>query len=287
MNLGDGGGDDWFVSEVSRRLGDGMNTSFWSDNWHPEGILHNLFPRLFVLSTQKNIKVGELWNRSAEGRNWEFTWRRSLFEWESVTLQNLLRLLEGVTIGVGSDEWRWHPGEEGVFTVKSCYTLIEGLWSLEEDLNGLEKVVFGYLWKSRAPSKVLAFIWATLLNRIPTRVNLAARGVLGEESSRSCVLCGVRDETEVHLFLHCEEVQRVWKRIMCWLHCNFIIPNNLLVQLECWSKEVSNKKLRQGFWLIWYASLWVIWIVRNDIIFNNGTFDVDEVVEKIKVISWS
>lgn len=133
-------------------------------------------------------------------------------------------MLEGVTIGVGTDEWRWRPGEDGVCTVNSCYKLLEGLWLVDGDLNGLEKVVFGYLWKSRATSKVLAFVWDTLLNRITTRVNLAARGVLVEDSSRSCVLCGVRDEMEVHLFLHCEEVQRVWKKLMSWLHCNFIIP---------------------------------------------------------------
>jgi len=72
---------------------------------------------------------------------------------------------------------------------------------------------------------------------------------------------------------------------MCLLHCYFIVPNNILVHLECWSKEVSSIKLRQSFWLIWYASLWVIWMVRNNIIFNNGTFEVDDVVEKIKVLS--
>lgn len=153
--------------------------------------------------------------------------------WKKDILHNLLGFLEGVTIGVGRDEWRWRPGEEGVFTVNSCYKLLYGLWLIDGDLNGLEKVVFGYLWKSRAPSKVLAFVWATLLNRIPTRVILDARGILGVESSRSCVLCGVMDETEVHLFLHCEEVQRVWKKLMCWLHCYFIVPNDLLVHLEC------------------------------------------------------
>lgn len=64
---------------------------------------------------------------------------------------------------------------------------------------------------------MLAFVWATFLNWIPKRVNLAAKGVLGVENSTSCVLCGFRDETEVQLFLHCEEVQKAWKKLMCWL----------------------------------------------------------------------
>lgn len=63
------GGDNWFVSEVTRKIGDGMDTSFWNDKWISEGVLSNLFPRLFAISTQKNIRVGEMWNRSEEGRN--------------------------------------------------------------------------------------------------------------------------------------------------------------------------------------------------------------------------
>lgn len=101
-------------------------------------------------------------------------------------------------------------------------------------------------------------------------MNLAVRGVLGVENSRSCILCGLRGETEVHLFLHCEEVQRVWKKLMCWLHYYFIVPNNLLVHLECWSKEVSSKKLRQCFWLTW----------------NVGDFEGEERVN-FEVISWT
>lgn len=75
------------------------------------------------------------------------------------------------------------------------------------------------------------------------------------DSSTSCVLCGMREESEVHLFLHCEEVQRVWRKLMCWLQFNYIIPNNLSVHFECWSKVVPSKKLRHGFWIIWHATL--------------------------------
>jgi len=66
-------------------------------------------------------------------------------------------------LSVGRDEWRWRPGEDGVLTVKSCYKLLIGLWLVEGDLSR-EEGVFDYLWKSRAPTKVLTFVWATLLN---------------------------------------------------------------------------------------------------------------------------
>lgn len=113
-------------------------------------------------------------------------------------------------------------------------------------MNRSEEVVFGYLWKSRAPLKVLAFVWTMLLNRVPTTENLAVRGVLEAESSLNFVFCGSREESVIHLFLHCVEVQRVWHLLMCWLDFHFIIPNNLFVHLECWSQEVSSKKVRHG-----------------------------------------
>ena len=59
--------------------------------------------------------------------------------------------------------WRWRPGEDCVFTVNSCYKLLEGLWLADGELNGIEKVVFGYLWKFQAPTKVLAFVGQLLL----------------------------------------------------------------------------------------------------------------------------
>jgi len=86
MKLEGGGGDGWLVTEVVHKVGDGMNTSFWKDRWHSEEVLCNLYPRLYALSTNKNVMVGELRITSGEGRDWEFTWRRTLFEWERVTL---------------------------------------------------------------------------------------------------------------------------------------------------------------------------------------------------------
>lgn len=44
----------------------------------------------------------------------------------------------------------------------------------------------------------------------------------------------------------------------------FYYSLNLFVHLECWSEEVKQRKIRKGMWLIWHASIRVIWRARND-----------------------
>jgi len=100
MNLEGSEGVNWFKSEVVRKIGNGMGAYFWKDRWLAGGVLRDLFPRLYAISTQKNIMVAELWIGGGMEWNWEFRWRRNLFVWESEILQNLTVLLEGVEVRV-------------------------------------------------------------------------------------------------------------------------------------------------------------------------------------------
>ncbi|GKF52230.1 hypothetical protein Tco_0148697, partial [Tanacetum coccineum] len=40
-------------------MGNGELTSFWEDKWHDSFVLKDLFPRLYVLETNKKMSVGE------------------------------------------------------------------------------------------------------------------------------------------------------------------------------------------------------------------------------------
>jgi hypothetical protein len=55
--------------------------------------------------------------------------------------------------------------------------------------------------------------------------------------------------------------------------------------LETWSGEARDKRIQNGHRLIWHATIWSIWKARNDKIFKNGTIQVEDIVEKIKVLS--
>ena len=95
--------------------------------------------------------------------------------------------------------------------MSSTYRVLEDLLSLNEGLNALEEEVFANLWKSPAPSKVVAFSWMAILDRIPTRSNLVVRSALPHGEPTTCVLCGMREETTSHLFLHCEVASLIWQ----------------------------------------------------------------------------
>lgn len=115
----------------------------------------------------------------------------------------------------------------------SSYNKLEGLTFRAVSWSEGEKGVFEKLWKSSAPSRVVAFAWRALLNWVPSKVNLALRNVLGPDDLKACVLCNNLEETSLHLFLHCEVASLVWINLMRWLDNFFIIPANLFIHWDC------------------------------------------------------
>lgn len=176
-----------------------------------------------------------------EGVDWRFTWRRNLFVWEEELLLSLKEDLEEMRWSQEIDVWRWKLEESGVFSVKSAYMRLEESVLREDLWDEEEKRVFEDMWKSSAPSKVVAFVWKALRNRIAAKDNLVLRNVLPPDASILCVLCNRDEESSSHLFLHCEVVRSVWLRLMGWMNCSFIIPPNLFVHWDCWCGEARNK----------------------------------------------
>lgn len=121
---------------------------------------------------------------------------------------------------------------------------------------------------------MVAFAWRALLNRLPTKVNVAWRNVISPDQSILCGLCDRREKSSLHLFLHCDLASSVWLLLMSWLDDFFLTPPNLFVHWECWGGWERNKIIKKGRWLIWLSTLWVLWKVRNDKIFNGRSYVV-------------
>lgn len=67
---------------------------------------------------------------------------------------------------------------------------LSSLWALPTSLSLPLCGVIHKVWESWAPSKVVVFSWQALLLRIPTKLNLALRGVALAGDQLSCAVCG-------------------------------------------------------------------------------------------------
>ncbi|KEH34551.1 hypothetical protein MTR_3g063130 [Medicago truncatula] len=130
-----------------------------------------------------NVRLLAKWKwRLLDGE--EALWKNVLVEIYGPSITRMLDDLEGMFWSHEEDRWKWGLEESGMFSVKSSYGKLEGIVLTEDFWSETDKRVFRKIWKSPAPSRVVAFSWKLLYDRIPTKVNLAVRNVLPMEASR-------------------------------------------------------------------------------------------------------
>jgi hypothetical protein len=224
--------------------------------------------------------VGEVFDRGA------LVWRRGLFHWEEELVVQLENLLQNVTLSQVSDKWIWSFDDDGVFSVKSAYQYLAAAMGNLTVLPAMEASVFKKIWSSPAPSKIIAFSWQLLYNRLPSKRNLSRRGVGNFTENQTCGWCVDSQESDIHLLLHCNFAQSVWRAVCNWLGLNITIPPNLYILFLCFVDGAVSKRVRKGFLLIWHSTLWFLWKTRNDLIFNNVFKVPSEVVDEIMVTTW-
>lgn len=90
------------------------------------------------------------------------------------------------------DKLYWCKEVSGNYSVRSAYKLLQAQKNLcrQQDNAGL--------WRIKAPSKVLNFLWRALSNCLPTRVMLALKRVPIDKVSP---ICKINDETIFHALM--------------------------------------------------------------------------------------
>ncbi|KAF2584788.1 hypothetical protein F2Q70_00036845 [Brassica cretica] len=131
------------------------------------------------------------------------------------------------------------------------------------------------IWKAQLLPKIQLFLWKVMQNAVPTSENLQKRGLLKNTNS---IRCGER-ETTVHLFFHCHFAQRVWE-LALWSS-----PANLTQALSFGEKLVASYQrinlppvgtnINLFPWIVWN-----LWIVRNQLLFENMTFSLQDCLSK-------
>ncbi|GLT57714.1 hypothetical protein SLA2020_385840 [Shorea laevis] len=75
----------------------------------------------------------------------------------------------------GVDYWMWNMDSNGKYTVKSAYRMLQSRPIPSRSIN------YKMIWNKMVPLKVSGFAWKATQNRIPTKDNLAKRGLRNVE----------------------------------------------------------------------------------------------------------
>ena len=81
------------------------------------------------------------------------------------------------------------------------------------------------IWHIQVPLKVSIFSWRLLRDRLPTKTNLANRGVLDAEARQCVSSCSFLEDAR-HLFLSCTCFGSLWPLLRLWIgfdgieHCD-------------------------------------------------------------------
>ena len=188
------GSSSWFHTHVLRRVGDGIETSFWYDRWIGEGPRCECFRRLFDLTENKSMSVANLFSVDSEQWRVLWKWMRRLWLWENDLLEECKALLLDVSLFPNVlNKWVWLPDPSGGYTVRGAYDLLTSQEPIGED------AALDLVWHNQVRLKVSVFAWRLIRDRLPTKTNLIARRVLEDDMSLCVAGCG-HPETAQHLF---------------------------------------------------------------------------------------
>lgn len=141
------------------------------------------------------------------------------------------------------------------------------------------------VWHHQVPLKISIFAWRLIRDRLPTRANLAARGILQLDTAWCGAGCGMI-ETADHLFLSCPFFAVLWEQVRHWLGCAGVDSNTISHHFVQFTGLSGFGKARRSFLqLIWLLTSWVIWNERNIRLFKNVFTEVPRLLDKIKLLS--
>jgi hypothetical protein len=93
---------------VSRKVGDNLNTFFWTDPWLGGFSLRDKFRRLFDLAENKSSTVAEMSSLGWEVGGAGWVWRRQLSE-EDMVRECQALLHDFFLQAQHPDKWQWRP----------------------------------------------------------------------------------------------------------------------------------------------------------------------------------
>jgi hypothetical protein len=120
--------------------------------------------------------------------------------------------------------------------------------------------------------------------------------ILARYKSMTCILastelaCSVgcdSSETATHLFLHCTLATNLWFQVWNWLGISSVLSGDLRHHFIQFTNMAAMPHFSHHyFYIIWFATVWMIWKDRNSRVFRNPASSPFTLIEKIQQLSF-
>ena len=256
-----------------KEMGRGTHTSFWHEYWSGSSILKDIFPLLFRLESKKQCCVSDRYQRVGATIQWTWGWKRAPSTQEENIEKTCCELiLQNAQITNEEDKWKWTHDQSRLFFVSSMRNLCKTSFC--------KVLPYKHWWNNWVPIKINFFGWRAVLNRLPTKSELARRGV--PMPSSFCSFYSQREENDLHMFLECSWVKDVWSVWITWSELDLRGVQNVEQLLHLSHVSCQSPKQKKVMHAVMMVTLWVIWKARNDRIFNNRWSTPGSLLDKIK-----
>jgi len=177
------------------------------------------------------------------GEPWE--WRQRLWDWEEVLVGECSALLANVVFQVTIDDhWKWR-----------LYNSVYDMLTTDES-NTMDEVS-DMIWHRHIQLKVSILACRLHCNRLPTKANLVARGMITEDVQLCVSGCG-EVETAQHLFVSCPIFRELWSHVREWVGVCGVDPFSVydyFLQFTYLAGGATSSSFMQ---LLWLLCVWVL-----------------------------
>ncbi|XP_071700523.1 uncharacterized protein [Rutidosis leptorrhynchoides] len=262
---------DVLRKHIFHSVGDGRNTSFWFDIWHPSGPLCSIVGKPYINSfgLARNCKLNDL---LVEG---EWLWPYDLIEKFDVSLS-----CYNPIINLNANDhvkWRDKNGVLKDFSVGAawldlCDDRSDVLW---------HKMV----WFSQNIPRHAFILWLAVNGRLSTQDRMENWGL---QHNQVCPLCKQVRDSHTHLFIDCIYSKEVWQGFKGKAKMDDIIDIILSGGIS-WSyvaNLVATKRCNKSLWsvirrLVFAAIIYMLWSERNFRIYQDTHRSVGVLIKAI------
>ena len=220
-------------------VGRGDSVDFWCDNWLLGGPLLSRVERVpMTYPKVADVLLGAQWQLD------------SVNDCLSTELREEI-LSSGIVKGNMMDRLIWQYTTSGEFSTKTAWKLLRQ--------QGARSETAAIIWgMCTAPSAQLVS-WKILMEALPLDVRIQR---LGFPIVSRCYMCFKHIETAEHLFVNCDYVGAIWKRLAVMIGFQLIGNEHPMVRLRRMCRVFKKRSVGHG--LIRSVSLLVYWQVWNE-----------------------